>query len=102
MPNQTHRAPPRYKIPGFFSILLGLRRIWPFRVNNLLRADRRNERAASIFHAIPHTGGSFHNPANHAVYFPAHVELEADAEAYAVVHIATRLLVERKRDTSLQ
>jgi hypothetical protein len=22
MPNQTHRAPPRYKIPGFFSILL--------------------------------------------------------------------------------
>jgi multiple antibiotic resistance protein len=23
MPNQTHRAPPRYKIPGFFSILLG-------------------------------------------------------------------------------
>jgi protein-S-isoprenylcysteine O-methyltransferase Ste14 len=21
--NQTHRAPPRYKIPGFFSILLG-------------------------------------------------------------------------------
>src|ERR1700756_2222198 len=24
MPNQTHRAPPRYKIPGFFSILLGI------------------------------------------------------------------------------
>ena len=24
MPNQTHRAPPRYKIPGFFSILLVL------------------------------------------------------------------------------
>jgi hypothetical protein len=24
MPNQTHRAPPRYKIRGFFSILLGL------------------------------------------------------------------------------
>jgi hypothetical protein len=22
MPNQTHRAPPRYKIPGFFSILI--------------------------------------------------------------------------------
>ena len=24
MPNQTHRAPPRYKIPGFFRSLLGL------------------------------------------------------------------------------
>jgi hypothetical protein len=27
MPNQTHRAPPRYKIPGFFSILLDHRSI---------------------------------------------------------------------------
>ena len=28
MPNQTHRAPPRYKIPGFFSILLGVNLIY--------------------------------------------------------------------------
>ena len=79
-----------FLLPIVLPLELDLRRIWPFRVNNLLRADRRNERAASIFHAIPHTGGSFHNPAYHAVYFPAHVELEADAEAYAVVHIVNK------------
>jgi hypothetical protein len=60
-------------------------------VNNLLRADRRNEGAASIFHAIPHTGGSFHNRTNHAVYFPACVEPEANAGAYAVVHIVNSI-----------
>jgi transposase InsO family protein len=27
MPNKTHRAPPRYKIPDFFSSLLGRMRV---------------------------------------------------------------------------
>jgi hypothetical protein len=45
MPNQTHRAPPRYKIPGFFSILLD--NDW-MRV----RAEAKRQGAVLTYHRI--------------------------------------------------